>query len=263
MILAVTNQKGGIGKTTTCLNLGAAAALEGKNTCLIDFDPQANLTKTMVNLTEGQPTIYNVLNYFTKLPEAVMETTIENLYLIPSRNDLAGLERAGADDPELPYRLYRELKPYADQFDLILIDTPPTLGALTINALTVATHLLIPIQPSFLALQGTNDLLETYRLVQNRLNLNLELLGVLITLYDPRTTIAKEAIAEIQNAFGEKVLKTKIRRSIKIEESPASGQSVFTYAPKSQGAEDYLRAYWELMNRINPPVFNFHSGKEE
>ena len=259
MIVAVTNQKGGIGKTTTCLNLGATAAQDGKRTCLIDLDPQANLTKTLVNLQEGQPTIYNVLNHCTKLPEAILETAIENLGLVPSRNDLAGLERAGADDPGLSYWLSRELKPYAHQFDLILIDTPPTLGAITINALVAANRLLIPIQPSYLPLQGTNDLLETFELVQNRLNLELELLGVLITMYDPRTIIAKEAIAEIQNAFGEKVLKAKIRRSIKIEESPASGQSVFGYAPRSQGAEDYLRAYWELMNRINPPVFNFYS----
>lgn len=249
MILAVTNQKGGIGKTTTCLNLGAAAAQENKNTCLIDLDPQANLTKTLVQLEAGQPTIGNVLNYYSKLPEAVIETALENLYLIPSRNDLAGLERAGADDPELPYRLYRELKPYADQFDLILIDTPPTLGALAINALTVATHLLIPVQPSFLPLQGTNDLLETFELVQNRLNLDLKLLGVLITMYDPRTTIAKEAMAEIQTAFGEKVLDTIIHRNVKIEESPAAGQSVLTYAPKSRAAQEYRAAYRELMKR--------------
>ena len=228
MIVAVTNQKGGIAKTTTCLNLGAAAALEGKKTCLIDLDPQANLTKTLIQLQEGQPTIYDCLSYLTKLPEALLETTIQNLYLVPSRNNLAGIERAGAGDPELPYWLSRELKPYAAGFDLILIDTPPTLGALTINALAAATHLLVPIQPSFLPLQGTNDLLETYRLVQNRLNLNLELLGVLITMYDPRTTLAKEAIAEIRKAFGEKVLRTMIRRGIKIEESPASGQSVRT-----------------------------------
>ena len=249
MILAVTNQKGGIGKTTTCLNLGAAAALEGKNTCLIDLDPQANLTKTLVHLQEGQPTIYNVLNYLTKLPETVMETTIENLYLVPSRNDLAGLERAGADDPGLPYWLNRGLKPYVEQFDLILIDTPPTLGALTINALTAANRLLIPIQPSFLPLQGTNDLLETFQLVQNRLNLDLELLGVLITMYDPRTTIAKEALNEIQNAFGEKVMEAMIHRNVKIEESPAAGQSVLTYAPKSRAAQEYRAAYQELMER--------------
>ncbi|HEX3047006.1 MAG TPA: ParA family protein [Bacillota bacterium] len=249
MIIAVTNQKGGIGKTTTCLNLAACAALEGKKTCLIDLDPQANLTKTLVQLPEGQPTIYDVLNYFSKLPEVILETSMQNLYLVSSRSNLAGLERAGAEDPSLPYWLSRELKPHADKFDLIFIDTPPTLGALTINALTAATHLLVPVQPSFLPLQGTNDLLETYRLVQARFNLDLELLGVLITMYDPRTTLAKEAIAEIQNAFEEKVFRTKIRRSIKIEESPASGQSVLTYAPKSQGAEDYLRAYWELMKR--------------
>jgi chromosome partitioning protein len=257
MIIAVTNQKGGIGKTTTCLNLAACAAQEGKKTCLIDLDPQANLTKTLVQLSEGQPTIYEVLNYSTELPEAVMETAIPNLYIVPSRNNLAGLERAGAGDPELPYRLNRELKPHADKFDLILIDTPPTLGALTINALAAAKYLLIPIQPSFFPMHGANDLLETYQLTKDRLNPDLELLGVLITMYDPRTTLAKEVVAELRKAYGKKVFRIVIRRSIKIEESPAVGQSVITYAPKSPAAEDYLRAYWEMMNRINPPVYPF------
>ena len=249
MIVAVTNQKGGIGKTTTCLNLAACAALEGKKTCLIDLDPQGNLTKTLIQLPEGYPTIFDVLTSFTKFPEAVMETSLKDLYLVPSRSNLAGLERAGADDPELPYWLNRELKPYADQFDFILIDTPPTLGALTINALTAATHLLIPIQPSFFPLQGTNDLIETYQMVSARFNIDMELLGVLITIYDPRTTIAKEAIIEIQNAFGDKVLETMIHRNVKFEESPAAGQSVITYAPKSKAAQEYRAAYRELMAR--------------
>ena len=177
-----------------------------------------------------------------------METSLKDLYLVPSRNNLAGLERAGADDPDLPYWLSHELRPHADKFDLILIDTPPTLSAITINALTAATHLLVPIQPSFLSLQGTNDLLETHRLVQQKLN-DLELLGVLITMHDPRTTLAKEAITEIQNAFGDKVLETIIHRSVKVEESPAAGQSVITYAPRSKAAQEYRAAYRELMGR--------------
>ena len=248
MIICVANQKGGISKSTTCLNLAACAALDGKKTCLIDLDPQANLTKTLVQLPEDQPTIFEVLNQSIKLPEIAMETSLKDLYLVPSRNTLAGLERAGADDPDLPYWLSRELRPHAGKFDLILIDTPPTLGAITINALTAATHLLVPIQPSFLSLQGTNDLLETHRLVQQKLN-NLELLGVLITMYDPRTLLAKEAITEIQNAFGDKVLETMIHRSVKVEESPAAGQSVLTYAPKSKAAQEYRAAYRELMGR--------------
>ncbi|HEX3043263.1 MAG TPA: AAA family ATPase [Bacillota bacterium] len=161
MILAVTNQKGGIGKTTTCLNLGAIAALDGKRTCLIDLDPQGNLTKTFIHLQEGQPTIYNILNYAAPFPEVLVETSIKGLSLIPARSDLAGLERSGASDSKLPYRLQQALTSNITDFDLIIIDTPPTLGALTINAMTAATHILIPIQPSYYPLQGTSDLIET------------------------------------------------------------------------------------------------------
>lgn len=250
MILAVTNQKGGIGKTTTCLNLGAIAALDGKRTCLIDLDPQGNLTKTFIQLQEGQPTIYNLLNYSIPFPEVLIETSIKGLSIIPARSDLAGLERSGASDSKLPYRLREVLKSNAQDFDLMIIDTPPTLGALTINAMTAATHILIPIQPSYYPLQGTSDLIETYNLVKAKLNPTLKLLGVLITMYDPRTTLAKEAVDEIRKAFTGKVLITQIHRNVKLEESPAAGQSIFSYAPRSLAAEQYRAAYQELMKSV-------------
>jgi chromosome partitioning protein len=248
MIVAVANQKGGIGKTTTCLNLAACAAQEGKRTLMIDLDPQGNLTKTFVQLQKDDLTVYHLFCRETKLISILRETPIENLYLAPANVSLAGLERAEGEFNS-PYRLHTKLLPFMHDFDLMIIDTPPTLGMLTVGAMTTANRLLVPIQPSFYPLQGTNDLLATYQHVKEKLNPTLELLGVLITMYDPRTTIAKEAIAEIQNAFGDKVLETMIHRSVKIEESPAAGQSVITYAPKSKAAEGYRAAYRELMDR--------------
>ena len=248
MIVAVCNQKGGIGKTTTCLNLAACAAMEGKSTCLIDLDPQGNLTKTFIQLHENDLSVYHLFCRETPLIAILKETPIENLYLAPANVSLAGLERAEGDCNS-PYRLHTKLLSFMHDFDLIIMDTPPTLGMLTVGAMTTANRLLVPIQPSFYPLQGTNDLLATYQHVKEKLNPTLDLLGVLITMYDPRTTIAREALAEIQNAFGDKVLDTIIHRNVKIEESPAASQSVFTYAPKSRAAQEYRAAYRELMDR--------------
>src|SRR5690554_8013581 len=249
MIIAVTNQKGGVGKTTTVLNLGAAAALDQKRVCLIDLDPQANLTKTFIRPREGQPTVGELLTQKLSLPEVLVTGNRDRLSLLPERIDLSGLERTAGADPRLPYRLREALQPFAQEFDLVLIDTPPTLGALTINAMTAATHLLIPIQSSYYCLHGTNDLMETYRLVQADLNPDLNLLGVLITMYDPRTTLAREVVEEIRRVFGGQVLCTVVRRCVKLEESPVSAQSVITYAPKSVAAQEYCAAYQELMGR--------------
>lgn len=248
MIIAVTNQKGGVGKTTTCLNLGVIAAEDGKRVCLIDLDPQGNLTKTFIAIKEDTSTAYDLITGAVSFWQALTQLK-ENLSLIPAAVNLSGVERAGAQDEKLPFRLREKLKECAGKFDLVLIDTPPTLGALTVSAMTAAGHLLIPIQSSYYSLQGTNDLLQTFRLVKAKLNPDLKLLGVLITMYDPRTTLAKEAVEEIRRVFGGLALVTVIRRCVKLEESPAAAQSVITYAPKSVAAKEYRAAYKELMAR--------------
>jgi len=248
MMIAVTNQKGGVGKTTTCLNLGVIAAQDSKRVLLIDLDPQGNLTKTFITLKETASTAYDLLKGAASFSEVLIGLA-KNLSLIPASITLSGLERAGAQEADLPYRLRDKLANMTVDYDLIIIDTPPTLGALTINAMTAATHLLIPIQSSYYCLHGTNDLMETYRLVQAELNPDLNLLGVLITMYDPRTTLAREVVEEIRRVFGGQVLSTVVRRCVKLEESPVSAQSVITYAPKSVAAQEYCAAYQELMGR--------------
>ena len=248
MILAVTNQKGGVGKTTTCLNLGVIAAKDGMRTCLIDLDPQGNLTKTFTILKDDSPTAYDILNHTATFQETLVPIG-ERLSLIPASINLSALERLASQDKDLPYRLRESLAGYAGTFNLIIIDTPPTLGALTVNAMTAATHLLIPIQSSYYCLHGTNDLIETYQLVKTKLNPDLKLAGVLITMYDPRTTLAREVVEEIRRVFGGQVFSAIIRRCVKLEESPVSAQSVITYAPKSAAAEEYWAAYEELVTR--------------
>jgi chromosome partitioning protein len=249
MIIAVANQKGGCGKTTTCLNLGAIASSEGQRTCLIDLDPQGNLTQTFIELQRSQPTVYNLLNYGAPFKEVIVKTQIPNLDLIPANASLANLERSGASDVNLPFYLRDALAICLD-YDLILIDTPPTLGALTVNAMTAADSILIPIQPSFYCLQGTNDLMETFFKVKASANIDLELLAILITMYDPRTTMAKEGEAEIRKFYSKETLTAMIPRNVKLEESPAAKQSIITYAPKSKGAIEYMAAYRELMARV-------------
>jgi chromosome partitioning protein len=250
MIAAVLMQKGGCSKTTVTLNLATIAALEGKKTCLVDMDPQGNLTKTFTQLQEGQPTIANILKYSTSFQETIIETPTPNLFLIPAQDDLSTLERSEATNPRISYLLKEALQLAAKNFDLILIDTPPTLGALTINAMVAAQYLIIPIEPSVYGMQGANALLLTYTLVKKNLNPSLSILGVLISMYDPGTRIAKEAEEEIRKVFKEKVLTTMIHRSIKLKEAPAVGQSIVTYSPKSKAAQEYREAYRELMSRV-------------
>ena len=251
MIIAIANQKGGVGKTTTTINLGAALAQKGYKTLLVDLDPQGNASLAYVDLARDEPTIYECLVDPT-LPVAsvIKPTRIEGLDVAPSRISLAKVETRLVGEIDAHFRLKDRLESVIASYPYILIDTPPTLGILTVNAFVAATHLLVPIQSSYFALEGTDDLLETFEKIKARPNPNLELLGVVITLHDKRTLLGKDIKTQIESVFGEKVFKTTISKSVRLEESPAYKESIFTFAPHSSGALEYYKLSEEVLGRV-------------
>ncbi|HEX2061346.1 MAG TPA: ParA family protein [Thermoanaerobaculia bacterium] len=251
MIITVANQKGGVGKTTTAINLSAAVANKGHKTLLIDLDPQANSTMSYVDARAVQRSMYDVLvSEEMELSEVIVPTPVPNLFVAPSKIALAKLESKLIGDLDGPFRLKDRMKDTASDYDYIFIDTPPTLGMITVNALVASTHVLVPIQSSYFALEGTDDLLETIEKIKARPNPNLQLLGVVITMHDKRTTLSKDIHEAIGNVFGDRVFNTVITKSIRLEESPAYKESIFTFAPKSSGAMEYYSLSEELLARV-------------
>jgi chromosome partitioning protein len=251
MILAIANQKGGVGKTTTAINLGAALALRGHKTALIDLDPQANSTMSYVDMTGVMRSLFDALtDPACGVTDIIVPSPVEGLSIIPSRIGLAKLESKLVGEMDAHFRLKDKLEPLAKTHEVIIIDCPPALGLLTVNALVAATHLLIPIQSSYFALEGTDDLLETVEKVRTRANPGLEIMGVLITMHDKRTSLARDIRAQIQKVFGSKVFKTVITKSVRLEESPAYKESIFTFAPDSSGAAEYYSLSEEVMERV-------------
>ena len=251
MILAIANQKGGVGKTTTAINLGAALALRGHKTALIDLDPQANSTMSYVDMTGVMRSLFDAMTDPTcAVTDIVVPSPVEGLSIIPSRIGLAKLESKLVGEMDAHFRLKDKLEPLTKTHEIIIIDCPPALGLLTVNALVAATHLLIPIQSSYFALEGTDDLLETVEKVRTRANPGLEIMGVLITMHDKRTSLARDIRAQIQKVFGTKVFKTVITKSVRLEESPAYKESIFTFAPDSSGATEYYSLSEEVMERV-------------
>jgi chromosome partitioning protein len=250
MIVAIANQKGGVGKTTTAVNLAAALAMRGKKTLLIDLDPQANSSLSFLDLRTITRSTYDAITDSCGLVDVIQPAPVDNLFIAPARIGLAKLESRLVGELDAHFRLKDKIEALNGDFANIVIDCPPALGLLTVNALVAATHLLIPIQSSYFALEGTDDLLETIEKVRQRPNPALRILGVVITMHDKRTALARDIREQIQKVFGGKVFNTVIAKSVRLEESPAYKESIFQFAPDSSGATDYYRLCEEVIERV-------------
>tara|TARA_A100001037_G_scaffold216132_1_gene194036 strand:- start:2399 stop:3166 length:768 start_codon:yes stop_codon:yes gene_type:complete len=251
-IIAFTNQKGGVGKTTSAINVATSLAVSELKTLMIDLDPQANATTGLSDLFEkNKSNIYNVLIEKESILSSIIKTKLNFLDVVTSTNDLVGAEIELVSMIGREYRLNECLLDIKDQYDYIILDCPPSLGLLTLNALSASNSVLIPIQCEYFALEGLSQLLQTVRLVQRHLNKDLDIEGVLITMYDSRLNLCKQVEKEVREYFDGTTFETMIRRNVRLSESPSFGKPILLYDANSSGAQDYLTLVQEIINREN------------
>ena len=249
-IIAIANQKGGVGKTTTAINLASCLAEAGKKVLTIDLDPQGNMTSGLgVNKNELENTVYELMLDECSIKESMVDTVVDGMKIIPSNVNLAGaeIELLGIEDKE--YILKNAVDYVRDDYDFIIIDCPPSLNMLTINALTAATSVLVPIQCEYYALEGLSQLIHTIDLVKERLNKRLKMEGVVFTMYDARTNLSLQVVENVKENLNQNIYKTIIPRNVRLAEAPSYGQPINIYDPRSAGAESYRLLAEEVLNR--------------
>lgn len=250
-IISVVNQKGGVGKTTTSVNLAACLALAGHSTLLVDIDPQGNATSG-AGIPQGSLTksIFDALVGESPAEDTIMETAIPNLWIAPANMDLSGAEMSLLDRPDRLFRLKTVLEPLKSKFSFIVIDSPPSLSILALNVFAAAHKAIVPVQCEYYALEGLTSLLATFRRVREKINPGIRIMGVLMTMYDRRTNLSQQVIDEVRRVFGSLVFNTMIPRSVKLSEAPSFGKPVIIYDVRSPGAEAYIRMCEEVLDRV-------------